>query len=78
MKYYRPSTLTEALTLLREPGSAPLAGGTVLLPERPAELAAVVDLSALGLDALRREGGFLVAGAMARVQALATFPGLDG
>lgn len=78
MKYYRPSTLTEALTLLRQPGSAALAGGTSLLADRPTGLASVVDLSALGLDSLRREGDFLVAGAMTRLQTLATATDIGG
>lgn len=78
MKYYRPSTLIEAVTLLQQPGSAALAGGTHLLAERPAGLAAVVDLSALGLEYVRREGDFLAAGAMTHLQTLAAATDIGG
>ena len=68
--YHRPATLDEALELLTGPDTEPLGGGTVLngLPEEtPAE---VVDLQALGLDTVERDGAHVSIGAMVRLQDL--------
>jgi carbon-monoxide dehydrogenase medium subunit len=52
--YHRPDSLTEALTLLAKPSTAPLAGGTKLLATESGLLGtAVVDLQALGLGQAR-------------------------
>lgn len=79
LEYLRPTTLAEALALLRRPGmhTVPLAGGTWLVPrlrrdvDVPDPLAdpveAVVDLADLGLDGIDLEGepgdGWLTLGA---------------
>jgi CO/xanthine dehydrogenase FAD-binding subunit len=67
--YYRPESLDEALRLLRQPETVPLAGGTTLLAgDAPV---AVVDLQALGLATitLAADGSQkrLTLGAMARL-----------
>lgn len=79
LEYLRPTTLDEALALLRRPGvhTVPLAGGTWLVPrlrrdvDVPDPLAApvdaVVDLADLGLDGIdlagEPGGGWLTLGA---------------
>jgi carbon-monoxide dehydrogenase medium subunit len=69
--YHRPQTLEEALALLqRDPSSAPLAGGTDLIPSRPQDVQAVVDLQALGLDQISVEGFWLHIGATVSLQRL--------
>lgn len=67
-EYYRPETVAEALGLLARPGvvSAPLAGGTTLVPRLLAtgnEVQAVVDLGRLGLDFIKLDEGVLHLGA---------------
>ncbi len=77
-EYTRPQTLEEALALLGRPGlhSLPLAGGSAL--NGPSgEPVAAVDLQALGLDTIRSRGNVLELGAMARLQALLDFDGLQ-
>jgi CO/xanthine dehydrogenase FAD-binding subunit len=51
-EYHQPTTLDEALKLLRRTSlkTVPLAGGTSLVPEAARDVQAVVDLSALGLS----------------------------
>jgi putative selenate reductase FAD-binding subunit len=63
--YHRPKNLEEALRLLAEPDTVPLAGGTTLLAEKSS--AAVVDLQDLGLDGIHLEDGQLRLGAMTRL-----------
>jgi CO/xanthine dehydrogenase FAD-binding subunit len=58
--YHRPQTLDEALTLLAQPNTVPLGGGT-LLSHASTSLSAtnpvsVVDLQALGLDSINKKG----------------------
>lgn len=67
--YHRPQTLDEALTLLTQPNTVPLGGGT-LLSKPTADSVAVVDLQRLGLDALRVSGNDLVIGATCTLQSL--------
>ncbi len=56
--YYRPQTLEEAITLLEKPGTKPLAGGTLLsLPSD--DVFDVVDLQALGLNKISKNGNNL-------------------
>jgi len=77
IEYHRPQTLDEALSLLARSGlkTLPLGGGTLL--NRPSdERFAVVDLQALGLNALERRGNSLSLGAMVTLQALLESPGL--
>ncbi|GAB4464062.1 MAG: molybdopterin-dependent oxidoreductase FAD-binding subunit [Anaerolineales bacterium] len=53
--YHRPQTLDEALTLLSQPNTVPLGGGT-LLSHGTVDPVSVVDLQALGLDYIRKKG----------------------
>lgn len=67
--YHRPKTLDEALTLLTQPNTLPLGGGT-LLSKPTVDSFAVVDLQALGLDSLRVNGNELQIGATCTLQTL--------
>lgn len=67
--YHRPQTLDEALTLLTQPNTIPLGGGT-LLSKPTTDSVAVVDLQRLGLDSLRVNGNELVIGATCTLQSL--------
>ncbi len=67
--YHRPQTLDEALTLLAQPNTVPLGGGT-LLSHPTTDPVSVVDLQRLGLDALRVNGNELQIGATCTLQAL--------
>ena len=73
--YYRPKSLDEALTLLRQPNTVPLAGGTALLATETGLNDAVVDLQDAGLDNLTwsDEGRLLRIGAMTRLVDLDLF-----
>ncbi len=67
--YFRPTTLEEALTLLSQPNTVALGGGTLL--SRPTvDPVSVVDLQALGLDSLRANGNNLEIGATVTLQQL--------
>lgn len=79
--YHRPTTMEEALALLRreEPRARPVAGGLFVVPRAKAqpEPLALVDLQALGLDAVEvRHGRVLLAGATASLQTLLEAPAL--
>ncbi len=67
--YHRPQTLDEALTLLTQTNTVPLGGGT-LLSHPIADSVQVVDLQALGLDSLTKNGNNLELGATLTLQAL--------
>ena len=67
--YHRPQTLDEALTLLAQPNTVPLGGGT-LLSARRADSVSVVDLQRLGLNTLRAAGNDLEIGATVTLQGL--------
>lgn len=67
--YHRPNRLAEALDLVKR-GVVPVAGGTRLFA-REHEIANVLDLSALGLDAIEMDDGDLRLGAMVTLQAAA-------
>jgi len=67
--YHRPQTLDEALTLLAQPNTLPLGGGTLLSHTSTAPVS-VVDLQALGLDAITRKGNDLELGATVTLQQL--------
>ena len=67
--YHRPKTLDEALTLLSQPNTLPLGGGT-LLSFSKADSVSVVDLQLLGLDSLTRKGNDLQIGATVTLQQL--------
>jgi CO/xanthine dehydrogenase FAD-binding subunit len=67
--YHRPQTLDEALTLLTQPNTVPLGGGT-LLSQPTTDSVSVVDLQRLGLDSLRVNGNELEIGATCTLQSL--------
>ncbi len=67
--YHRPQTLDEALTLLTQPSTVPLGGGT-LLSQPTTDPVSVVDLQHLGLDSLRVNGNELQIGATCTLQGL--------
>jgi putative selenate reductase FAD-binding subunit len=67
--YHRPKTLDEALTLLTQPNTVPLGGGT-LLSQGKSDPVSVVDLQHLGLDSIRVNGNELQVGATCSLQAL--------
>jgi CO/xanthine dehydrogenase FAD-binding subunit len=67
--YHRPNTLDEALTLLTQPNTVPLGGGT-LLSKPTVDAVSVVDLQLLKLDALRVNGNDLQIGATCTLQTL--------
>ncbi|MGE5139869.1 MAG: FAD binding domain-containing protein [Rudaea sp.] len=68
---FKPKTLEEALTLLRRPGAAALAGGSGLLAGGRDDIHAVVDLSGLGLAYVREENGQVAIGAMTTLEGMA-------
>jgi CO/xanthine dehydrogenase FAD-binding subunit len=67
--YHRPKTLDEALTLLSQPNTLPLGGGT-LLSKPTTDSVQAVDLQLLGLDSLTKKGNELQLGATLTLQAL--------
>jgi CO/xanthine dehydrogenase FAD-binding subunit len=67
--YHRPQTLEEALTLLNEPNTLPLGGGTLLSHDKTDSLQ-VIDLQLLGLDTVTKNGNQLEIGATATLQQL--------
>ncbi|GMQ85271.1 MAG: xanthine dehydrogenase family protein subunit M [Acidimicrobiia bacterium] len=66
--YHRPTTLTDALSLLESDGTAVLSGGTSLIPSGVATV--VVDLQDLDLDTIEIDGDRIAIGAMARLSDL--------
>lgn len=71
IEYHRPSTLDEALKLIKRknPETRPLGGGTVLSAPSPAQVA-VVDLQKLKLNKISAKGKTITIGAAATLQAL--------
>jgi CO/xanthine dehydrogenase FAD-binding subunit len=67
--YHRPQTLDEALTLLSQPNTVPLGGGTLLSKPTP-DPVSVVDLQLLGLNYIRPKGSSLEIGATVTLQQL--------
>ena len=67
--YHRPQTLDEALTLLIQPNRAPLGGGT-LLSHLKSDSVEAVDLQALSLDTIEKQGNGLEIGATVTLQQL--------
>ena len=67
--YHRPQTLDEALTLLDQPNTLPLGGGT-LLSHGISDSVQAVDLQLLGLNSLNKKGNELEIGATLTLQAL--------
>ncbi len=71
---HKPTTIKDALKLLEQPGTVPLAGGTALVAERRREVHAVVDLSGLRLGYIREHGGKVAIGATTTLAELADSP----
>ena len=67
--YHRPQTLDEALMLLTKPNRIPLGGGT-LLSKPTGDPIEVVDLQALRLDSVKKNGNNLELGATVTLQQL--------
>lgn len=67
--YHRPKTLDEALTLLAQPNKTPLGGGT-LLSHSTNDSVEVVDLQALGLNTVKKQGNNIEIGATVTLQQL--------
>jgi CO/xanthine dehydrogenase FAD-binding subunit len=67
--YHRPKTLDEALTLLAQPNTLPLGGGT-LLSKPTTDPVQAVDLQLLGLDSLSKNGNNLELGSTLTLQSL--------
>lgn len=67
--YHRPKTLDEALTLLSQPNTLPLGGGTLLSHIQPDPIS-VVDLQLLGLNQILKKGNNLEMGATVTLQQL--------
>jgi len=67
--YHRPKTLDEALTLLTQPNTVPLGGGTLLSKGTP-DPVSVVDLQLLKLDSITKKGNDLEIGATCTLQTL--------
>ncbi|MGZ0220873.1 MAG: FAD binding domain-containing protein, partial [Acidimicrobiales bacterium] len=68
--YHRPDTIDEALSLLDNSERIPLAGGTIINADREPSDLEVVDLQALGLDAIEPVGDRLRIGATATLAAI--------
>ena len=67
--YHRPQTLDEALVLLSQPNRTPLGGGT-LLSHAKADSLEAVDLQALNLNVIKKNGSNLEIGATVALQQL--------
>ena len=67
--YHRPQTLEEALSLLTQPNTVPLGGGT-LLSQPTTDSVQAVDLQSLGLNFLTKKGNDLEIGATYTLQSL--------
>ncbi len=67
--YHRPQSLDEAITLLAQPNRIPLGGGT-LLSKPTTDAVEVVDLQALSLDSITKNGNHLEIGATVTLQQL--------
>jgi len=72
-QYYRPETLTEALTLIAQVKTYPLGGG-IKLTQFSEEEFAVVDLQALELNTIQQKGNLLEIGATSTLQDLLDSP----
>ncbi len=80
---HKPTTIQDAVKLLRQPNTVALAGGTQLIAAKRKNVQAVVDLSALGLSYIRdtsalaggaREKGAVAIGATATLADVANSP----
>ena len=71
---YKPTSLTDALQLLQQPGTVALAGGTALNADDRRDVTAVVDLSALDLSYIRESNGTIAIGAASKLADLSESP----
>ena len=69
-KYYRPTTLDEAVALAGRPDAVILAGGTSVNADPSLSAAIAVDLQAVGLADISSEPGIVRLGAMTTLQAV--------
>lgn len=70
-EYHRPQTLDEALKLLSQPNTIPLGGGTgINTPAFKGKDFSVVDLQALGLGKIHKQGNSLEIGATVTLEQL--------
>jgi putative selenate reductase FAD-binding subunit len=67
--YHRPNTLQETLDLIKQPNTLPLGGGTLLSTLKTVSVE-VVDLQALGINAIHKKGNHLEIGATLTLQEL--------
>src|SRR5215472_17872733 len=70
-EYRRPTSITEALMILRNPSAAILAGGTHLLSST-SEVKIAVDINHLGLSYISEDGTVLRIGATTSLQEIAS------
>jgi CO/xanthine dehydrogenase FAD-binding subunit len=75
--YHRPESLAEALQMLSQPDTAPLAGGTRLLVG-DVTVGTVIDLQKLGLNAITMEADGLHIGATAKLTDIVESDALQG
>ena len=77
-EYVRPSSLEEAVRLLRERGdaAAPIAGGTDLVLEYRPALRCLVDITGLGLEEIRDGPEGIRIGAATTMEAIVRSPGI--
>ncbi len=77
VEYQRPSTLEEAILLLKRdnPKSVPMGGGTILSKKSRDDIA-VVDLQSLGMDNVKVLKDQVVIGATATLQKIMDTPGI--
>jgi len=73
--YHRPTTLSEALALVKKENTYPLGGG-IQLSQFSDDAYEVVDLQALSLNEIVKKGNFLEIGATATLEALLNTPEL--
>ncbi len=72
-EYYRPESLAEAIDLNARTDSVVIGGGTVVNAQ-PTDVAAVIDLQALGLSGIERDGDHLRIGATTTLKAISDGP----
>jgi CO/xanthine dehydrogenase FAD-binding subunit len=72
--YWRPDTVQGALELLARAGAIPIGGGTTVNATPAAGPREIVDLQALGLDAIRQSAAAVSIGATATLQRIADDP----
>jgi CO/xanthine dehydrogenase FAD-binding subunit len=71
-EYHRPTEIADALRLIQRSDirTVPIGGGTSIVGEGTSEIEAVVDLSELGLNFIKREGQLLRLGSTVRLQTI--------